>query len=92
MTNRAAQLSTIQVYSRPGCHLCEVLVEELLPLIRGRLELEVCNIDTCEKWQQRYGLRIPVVLFNGREICQYTLDRDAIGRIVDAEMGSIKAS
>lgn len=92
MIGRAAQLATIQVYSRPGCHLCEVLVEALLPLIRGRLELEVLNIDTCEKWQRRYGLRIPVVFFNGTEICRYTLDKAAISRIVDAEMGVIKTS
>lgn len=68
------------------------MVEALLPMIRGKLELEVRNIDTCDKWQRRYGLRIPVVLFNGIEICQYTLDKDAIRRIVDAEMGSIRAS
>lgn len=86
------QLPKIQVFSRPGCHLCEVLVDQLLPLISGRLELEVCNIATSEKWQRRYGLRIPVVLFNGRDICQYKLDVAAIRRIVADEIGSNKAS
>lgn len=92
MTDSVGKLATIQVYSRPGCHLCEILVEALLPLIRGRLELEILDIDTCEKWRRRYGLRIPIVMFNGTEICQYTLDKDAIGRIVDAEKSVIRAS
>ena len=34
-------MAAISVYSRQGCHLCEQLIEELLPLIRGRLDLEV---------------------------------------------------
>ena len=72
----------IRVYSRPGCHLCEQLVEELLPRIRGQLELEVVNIDDRAAWQDEFGTRIPVVEFDGEFICQYTLDEDAIGRIL----------
>ena len=36
-------LRRIRVYSRRGCHLCEVLIEDLLPLIRSHLELEVLD-------------------------------------------------
>lgn len=78
--------ATIQVYSRPGCHLCEVLVEQLLPLIRGQLELQICNIDTNCDWRQRYGRRIPVVVFDRHEICHYILDKDAIVCLVEEEM------
>lgn len=70
------------VYSRPGCHLCEQLIEELLPLLRGRLEIQVLDIDTRPEWQEQYGTRIPVVEFNGELVCQYTLDRPACERIV----------
>ena len=73
----------MQVFSRPGCHLCEVLVEQLLPIIRGRLDLEICNIDDNVDWQTRYGLRIPVLTFDGREICHFTLDRDAVVGIAE---------
>ena len=31
-------MKTIDVYSRQGCHLCEVLIEELLPLVRGTVK------------------------------------------------------
>lgn len=80
MSNEPAAL--IRVYSRPGCHLCEQLVEALLPRIRGRLELEVVDIDTRPDWQDEYGTRIPVVEFAGRFVCQYTLDEEAISRIL----------
>ena len=70
----------IQVYSRRGCHLCELLIEELLPLIDGRMELEVCDIDTREDWRQEYDTRVPVVLYDGDVICQYHLDREALAR------------
>lgn len=84
-------LAKIEVYSRPGCHLCEVLVEQLLPLIRGQLELQICNIDTESDWQRRYALRIPVVVFDGREICQFTLDKDAIVHILEEQKRVIRA-
>lgn len=76
-------MATLVVYSRPGCHLCEILVEELLPLVRGRFELEVRDIDTCEAWRRDYHTRIPVVEYDGKAICQYHLDRDAILRLLD---------
>ena len=81
-------LSRIRVYSRTGCHLCEVLIEELLPLIRGRLELEVLDIDSRPEWTEDYKARIPMVEFEGRTICQYTLDGDAIRSILASQPGS----
>ncbi len=81
-------MSRIRVYSRAGCHLCEVLIEELLHLIRGRLDLDVLDIDSHPKWTKEYGTRIPVVQYAGRTICQYTLDGDAIRSILASLPGS----
>ncbi len=81
-------MSRIRVYSRSGCHLCEILIEELLPLIRGRLDLEVLDIDSRPEWAEEYGTRIPVVQYAGRTICQYTLDGDAIRSILASLSGS----
>ncbi len=82
------ETSKIRVYSRPGCHLCELLIDELLPLIRGRLDLEVLNIDTRPEWTERYGIRIPVVEYAGRTLCQYHLDAAAIRRVLSDLPGS----
>jgi hypothetical protein len=77
-------LPLLTVYSRPGCHLCEKLIEELLPLIRDRAELEVLNIDTRADWTQAYGSLIPLVELNGRALCHYHLDRGAVVAALDA--------
>jgi len=73
----------IRVFSRPGCHLCEQLVEELLPMVRGRLAVEVFDVESRPDWEQEYGLRIPLVEFDGQFVCQYHLDRGAIRRILE---------
>jgi hypothetical protein len=80
-------MATLEVYSRHGCHLCEQLIEELLPLVRGHFDVDVRDIDSRESWQQTYDVRVPVVEFEGRVICEYHLDRAAIDELV-AEQGS----
>ena len=78
----------IRVFSRSGCHLCELLIEELLPLIRGHLELEVIDIDAHPELIDDYDTRIPVVEYAGRDVCQYHLDTAAIRAILSAIPGS----
>jgi hypothetical protein len=81
-------MPVVVVYSRPGCHLCERLVEELAPRIRGRARLEVRDIDTEALWQQQFGTRIPVVEIDGAAICEGRLDADALERaLLDAISG-----
>lgn len=75
-------MPAIRVYSRRGCHLCEELIEALAPLVRGRLEVEVCDIDTRADWRERYDTEVPVVEYDGEFVCKYHLDRDAIVRIL----------
>lgn len=71
-------MKTFTVYSRTGCHLCEVMIEELLPMIRGRAELEVLDIDTQPEWREKYDIRVPVLVFDERELCEYQLDPEAV--------------
>jgi hypothetical protein len=78
---------TLHVYGRRGCHLCDVLVEELLPLVRGRLAVEVRDIDSREDWLRRFDLRVPVVEFQGEFVCQYRLDRLAVEAILATHGG-----
>ena len=74
----SGEAGRIRVYSRPGCHLCELLIDELLPLIRGHLDLEVIDIDTRPELTIKYGIRIPVVEYGGHTVCQNQLDGAAI--------------
>ncbi len=75
-------MKTLTVYSRRGCHLCEVLIDELLPLIDGKLQLEVRDIDTNTDWKKRWAIDIPVVEYEGEIVCTHFLDRDAITGIL----------
>jgi hypothetical protein len=74
--------ATLRVYSRPGCHLCEQLVEELLPLVRDKLAVEVVDVESRPEWLEEYALRIPVVEYDGQFICQYQLDTGAVRQLV----------
>ena len=78
-------MPVLHVYSRHGCHLCEQLIEELLPIVRGAFDVDVRDIDSREDWRARYDVRVPVVEFEGRMICEYQLDREAIQELVTAE-------
>lgn len=67
-------MKTLRLYSRPACHLCERLEEELAPLIAGRARLEVIDIDGDIELKKRFGLRIPVLTGGERELSGYPLD------------------
>lgn len=73
----------LHVYSRPGCHLCELLIEELLPLVQGQLVIEVRDVDQREEWRRAYDIRIPVVEFEGEWVFEHKLDRAALQAILD---------
>jgi hypothetical protein len=75
-------MRVIHYYTRTGCHLCEVMLEELLPLIRGRAELERRDIDSRPEWCEKYDIRVPVLESGGQVISEYPLDRDAITKFL----------
>lgn len=77
-------MPALRVYSRQRCHLCDLLVEELLPLVRGTLDVEVCDIDTRPDWRTKYDVRVPVVEYEDRLISEYPLDRGAVSRLLES--------
>jgi hypothetical protein len=68
------------LYSRPGCHLCEDLAEQLAPLLRGRATLEIVDVDSSVSLERRYGLRIPVLVDGDVELSTYPLDAERVSR------------
>ena len=77
-------MPAIVVFSRQGCHLCEVLIEELLHLVRGRVEVIINDVDTREDCKQEYDTRVPFVTYDGEPICKYHLDRDALTQVLQS--------
>lgn len=75
-------MGNVIVYSRQRCHLCDVLIDELRPLVAGRLEIEIRDIDSRPEWHEKYWSDIPVVEFEGTVVCKHFLDQDAIKGIL----------
>jgi hypothetical protein len=72
------------VYSRRGCHLCELMLEELVPLCRDRATIRVLDVDGRKEWQQAFGSRVPVLCIADQEVCVAHLDRGALLSILAA--------
>ncbi|AGF51820.1 ssr1391 [Synechocystis sp. PCC 6803] len=51
------------LYSKPGCHLCEGLMEKLAQINSLTIELEVRDITTDEQWWAAYQYEIPVLVW-----------------------------
>lgn len=71
-------MKVLYLYSRPGCHLCEVLAEQLAPLLQGRADVRIVDIDSDLALKKRYGQRIPVLAVGQQELSTYPLDAEAV--------------
>ncbi|MEM7278619.1 MAG: glutaredoxin family protein [Pseudomonadota bacterium] len=80
-------MKALVVYSRRGCHMCDDLLEELEPLVRGKLALSVVDIDEDQILRERYNDKVPVVAFRDQEICRYKLDRQAMQALLAEAAG-----
>ena len=69
------------VYSRRGCHLCEAMLEQLEPLCRGKAKVSVRDVDTQREWAEAYGMYVPVLFLDDKELCRYQLDSQ---RVIEA--------
>jgi hypothetical protein len=63
------------LYTRPGCHLCDVARETVLSL-RERLPFSFTEVDIegDDELELGYGIRIPVVEIDGEEAFEVTVD------------------
>jgi predicted DCC family thiol-disulfide oxidoreductase YuxK len=66
------------LYSKPGCHLCEVMKQELTKADCAELyELQEINIESDAELLARYGLDIPVLMIEGGEAFRHRLTAEA---------------
>jgi hypothetical protein len=82
---RAPEPLPLTLYSRPGCHLCDVMKQELSRVDLGRpVRLEVVDISGDAKLTELYGRRIPVLAAAGRTIAEGRVDLRALTRAFEA--------
>jgi glutaredoxin len=66
----------VVIYSRKGCHLCEV-VKETLAQVQGDAEFQwrEVDIDADPQLLQKFNDEVPVVFIDGRKAFKYRMDR-----------------
>jgi glutaredoxin len=77
-------MTTVTLYGKPGCHLCEdarAVVEELRAT--HGFELEEVDISLDAGLYRRYGERIPVVAVDGVERFEFFVDPAELARSLD---------
>lgn len=69
----------VTVFGRPGCHLCEEAIAQLLPL-KDELSfvVEEVDIESDDALHRRHLERIPVIAVDGREVCHFFVDEHAL--------------
>ncbi len=66
----------LRLLSRPGCHLCERMREEVDALLDAEpREWEVEDVDSDPDLARRYGGEIPILFVNGRLFAKVRLPR-----------------
>ena len=75
----------VVLYSRPGCHLCDVAREVVLS-VRDRVDFSFQEVDIegDDDLELEYGIRIPVVEVDGEERFEVTVDGTELARLVRA--------
>jgi glutaredoxin len=69
------RMHEVVVYSRKGCHLCDVVKETLTKLQGDRdFQWREVDIDTDPQLRQTYNDEIPVVFIDGRKAFKYHMD------------------
>jgi len=75
----------VVVYSRNGCHLCDVVKQTLTQLQRDAdFQWHEIDIDADPRLQQQYNDQIPVVFIDGRKAFKYHLNaRQFLRQVAD---------
>jgi glutaredoxin len=75
----------VVVYSRKGCHLCDI-VKETLAQIQGEADFQWCevDIDADPQLRRQYTDEVPVVFIDGRKAFKYHMDGRKFLRVLAA--------
>jgi hypothetical protein len=81
-------MKAVTLYTRLGCHLCE----EAERVLRDEqavtpFHLELVDIDRDPELARRYGVRVPVVAVDGRDLFEYEVPAD----LLRAHLGRVGA-
>lgn len=75
--------TTITVYTRDDCHLCEDAIETIQGVVDSTnldIDVTLIDIDTTNELREGYGERVPYVLVNDRPQFKYHVDENELRR------------
>jgi glutaredoxin len=79
-----ASARQVVVYSRRGCHLCEIVKETLTKLHRrGGFIWHEVDVDGDPELRRLYNDEVPVVFIDGRKAFKYRMDEREFLRKLD---------
>ena len=73
----------VVLYSRKGCHLCDIVKESLEKLHRhGGFTWHSVDVDSDDQLRRQFTDEVPVVFINGKKAFKYRMDeREFLRRI-----------
>ena len=65
----------VELYTKPGCHLCEIVKESIVKLARrGGFVWQEVDVDTDDQLRRQFNDEVPVVFIDGRKAFKYRMD------------------
>ena len=65
----------VVLYSRKGCHLCEIVKESLSKLARQtQFTWQEIDVDSSETLRRQFTDEVPVVFIHGKKAFKYRMD------------------
>jgi len=60
-------MKTVTVYSRSGCHLCEIAIDRISSVINDyKFTLDIVLIDQNSELEKEFGEQVPVILIDNK--------------------------
>ena len=76
-------MKRVTVYSRSGCHLCEIAIDRIKSTMSElKFELDIKLIDDDVKLQEEFGEQVPVILIEGKVHDYWRVDLERFTKAV----------
>jgi glutaredoxin len=81
MNREKSNQAVVTIYSKPGCHLCEVAKANILAAgCDDQFRLEEVNIEEDAYLKTRYQYDIPIILINGIKVFKHRVEPEEFRR------------
>ena len=66
-TSRLLSMKSVTVYSRSGCHLCEIAIDRINSVINDyKFTLDIVLIDHNSELEKEFSEQVPVILIDNK--------------------------